>query len=60
MLMFYFDQNWLEAQKKLKDCENLLNGVMKEYYNMMNLRLENYISTPPPRNWDGVYVATTK
>ena len=43
MLTFYFDQNWLEAQKKLKDCENLLNGVMKEYYNMMNFALLFYL-----------------
>ncbi len=60
MLNSYFNQNWLEASKKLKECENLLNGVMKEYYNMMNVRLEKFLKNPPPKNWDGVFIATTK
>ena len=60
LLNFYFNKNWDEALKIIKNNENLLNGVMKEYYSIIKKRIMDFKNYPPPEIWDGVFVATTK
>jgi hypothetical protein len=33
---------------------------MNEYYDIMSKRINEFKKSPPPNNWDGVYVATSK
>ncbi len=60
LLNFYFNKNWDEALKIIKNNENLLKGVMKEYYSIIQKRIIDFKNYPPPEIWDGVFVATTK
>ena len=60
ILSCYFNKQWDEALKIIKNNENLLNRVMKEYYNIIEKRILNFKNYPPPELWDGVFVATTK
>jgi len=60
MLDDYRSQNFARA---IKSCTNLRTAFgenMKNYYEMMLERCEEYIKNPPPANWDGVYRATSK
>jgi adenylate cyclase len=60
MLDDYRSKNFSRA---ILTCEKLMtafNGQMKNYYSMMIERCEEYIKNPPPANWDGVYIATSK
>ncbi len=60
LLSYYFNKNWNEALKVIKNNENLLNGVMKEYYSIIEKRITEFKNYPPPDLWDGVFVATSK
>ena len=44
----------------MKSAKNLCNNLMSEYYDIMTERINEYKQKPPPKDWDGVYVATTK
>ena len=43
-----------------RTLENAFDGDMKEYYHMMMERVEEFRKNPPPKDWDGVYRATSK
>lgn len=60
MLEHYFAQRWSDALKSLEICENLMNGIMKEYYDLFKSRIHDFIINPPAKEWDGVYIATSK
>lgn len=60
LLSLYFNKQWDETLKIIKNNENLLNGTMKEYYSVIKDRIINFKNNPPPEVWDGVFVATTK
>ena len=60
MFKLYFDQKWEEVLNEIKNCKNLMNGIMSEYYDILKLRIEEFIQNPPGREWNGIYVATTK
>ena len=60
MLDFYRSQKFTQA---VDMCEKLIpafGGEMKNYYSMMIERSQEYIDNPPPKDWDGVYRATSK
>ena len=40
--------------------KTLCKNLMKDYYDMMSERINEYKKSPPPENWDGVFVATSK
>jgi adenylate cyclase len=48
------------ASRILKALIGSFGGRMDEYYKIMLCRCEQYINNPPPKDWDGVYRATTK
>ena len=33
---------------------------MKEYYNILTKRINDFKKHPLPSNWDGIYIATSK
>ena len=56
----YFGQKWEYCLSEMKSAKNLCNNLMSEYYDIMTERINEYKQKPPPKDWDGVYVATTK
>ena len=60
MLENYFKQDWDEAIKLMDTSKNLLNGMMKEYYKIMKERIDIFKKEPLSKDWDGVFVATSK
>ena len=60
MLESYFKQDWDEAIKLMDTSKNLLNGMMKEYYKIMKERIDIFKKEPLSKDWDGVFVATSK
>lgn len=52
---------WNRALGFAQAMENNWNGVLKSYYLMMQDRIKEIQQNPPkPRDWDGVYRATSK
>ena len=60
ILDYYFSQKWAEALNEMKLAKSLCKNVMSDYYDMMSERINEYQMSPPPENWDGVFVATSK
>ena len=60
VLDYYFSQKWAEALNEMKLAKSLCKNVMSDYYDMMSERINEYQMSPPPENWDGVFVATSK
>ena len=60
ILDYYFNQKWAEAINEMKLAKSLCKNVMSDYYDMMSERINEYQLSPPPENWDGVFVATSK
>ena len=56
----YFGQKWESCLDEMKSAKTLCNNLMSEYYNIMTIRINEFKQNPPPKDWDGVYVATTK
>jgi len=61
MLSDYRAQNWSAARKKLTDCRQLGGAFeLAGLYNLYEARIDAYEAAPPPSDWDGVFVATSK
>ena len=60
MLDDYRTMNFARAIGMCEKLQNSFSGQMKNYYDMMRERCEEYIRNPPPADWDGVYRATSK
>ena len=56
----YFKQDWNEAIKMMDTSKELLNGIMKEYYKILKVRIDIFKKETLPKDWDGVFVATSK
>ena len=52
----YKAKQWVKALKKL----NELDDTYKTLKNLYKERIASYKKSPPPKNWDGSYVATSK
>jgi len=59
-LVLYRNQHWDLALRWLNDLRVEFNGVMADYYAMMEKRIEVLREEGLPDDWDGVYRATTK
>jgi adenylate cyclase len=55
-LQYYRDMNWDKALEYIPYIEKAFNGDMKEYYQMMVERIEEYKKTPPGVYYDGEYI----
>ena len=60
ILEFYFNQKWKEALEEIVKAKTLCKNVMSDYYEMMSERINEFKVSPPPKEWDGVFIATTK
>jgi adenylate cyclase len=56
----YRYQNWDNALQYIKVLRNAFKGELTEYYGMMEERIEELRNADLPKNWDGVYRATSK
>ena len=59
-LIYYRMQEWDKLENYFNVLETAFNGEMKEYYQMMRERVEEYKTNPLPKDWDGVYRTNTK
>ena len=59
-LELYRQQHWIVALKFLNDLRNEFNGKLTEYYKMMERRIGKLEQESLPKDWDGVYRATSK
>ena len=59
-IYYYRNKQWSKCAEYYKILSTAFDGEMKEYYDMMMERIEEYKKTPPPQDWDGVFRANTK
>lgn len=59
-LAAYRAQDWDKAKQAMQKGQNLLNGVMHDYYAIFAERIEEFLESPLPKDWDGVYIAKSK
>lgn len=59
-IKLYRAQQWDRLPDYFRTLENAFDGDMKEYYQMMKERVEEYKKNPLPKDWDGVYRTNTK
>lgn len=59
LLSAYRGQDWDRADALIKECREL-GPEMDGYYDVIAERVGEFRANPPPKNWDGVYVATSK
>lgn len=60
MIVDFRAQRWDDAEEKMSSLEGRLNGAMDGFYAIYRGRIAEYRADPPPADWDGVFVATTK
>jgi adenylate cyclase len=58
-LTFYREGNWEIAKKFASDLKKCWQGELSDYYDSMISRIEEF-QVSPPKDWDGVYRATSK
>jgi len=59
-LQYYRNKQWSKCAEYYKVLSTAFDGEMKEYYDMMMERIEDYKKNPPPQNWDGVFRTNSK
>lgn len=59
-LKAYRSQEWDHAEEIADTCKGRLDGLMDEFYEIYRERIAEFRENPPPADWDGVYVATSK
>ncbi len=59
-LAAYRGMDWGQAEAALAECRALAPATLAGYYPIMAHRIEEFRREPPPSDWDGVYVATSK
>ncbi len=59
MITAYRSKQWDEAECLIEQCRKL-DGSLEVLYEMYEERLAEYRENPPPEEWDGVFVATSK
>lgn len=63
MLSAYRGQNWEEAARLIDAAENAAASAgldLSRLYALFRDRVSGFRADPPPPDWDGVFVATTK
>jgi adenylate cyclase len=59
-LELYRQQHWDMALKYASDLRDEFDGMLADYYDIMKQRIIELKETGMPKDWDGVYRATTK
>jgi len=62
ILSAYRTQQWTEARGHIRDCQAiaLAEWALTDLYELYEARISGFETTPPPKNWAGVYVADSK
>ena len=62
MLVAYRAQRWEEALTLINQCRELDTPKtrLRVFYDVYAERVDAYIANPPDKDWDGVFIATTK
>tara|TARA_R110000868_G_scaffold165328_1_gene398313 strand:- start:35582 stop:37897 length:2316 start_codon:yes stop_codon:yes gene_type:complete len=65
MIARYRDQDWDGAETLTHECRLIASDLMDQvdlttFYNMYRDRIAAFRNTPPPEDWDGVFIATSK
>jgi adenylate cyclase len=60
MLHHYRNADFTTAERMVRDCQRLASGNMADFYTLYLHRIKALKETPPPNDWDGVFVATSK
>ncbi len=62
MLSAYRARNWDEAENLIAKCQQASSDFAKlcDLYDLYTSRIALFKETPPPADWDGVFVATSK
>jgi adenylate cyclase len=60
MLSAYRAQNWDKCKAAINVCREASAGKIDGYYRLIELRVSDFITSPPPPDWDGVHVAESK
>jgi adenylate cyclase len=58
-LAAYRSKDWAGASRELAACHDLA-PELGELYDLFERRIADYMREPPPPEWDGVFVATSK
>jgi adenylate cyclase len=56
----YRNQDWDYAMEYIRSLENAFKGELRDYYMMMEERIAELRISKLPKDWDGVYRATSK
>ncbi len=65
-LVNYRTQKWDSSEADITACEKIVAGQaglaadLNGFYEVLRERIADFRANPPPANWDGVYVATSK
>ena len=57
---YYRAQKWHQLDNYFTILIPAFNGEMKEYYDMMMERIEDYKKNPLPKDWDGIFRTSVK
>ena len=57
LLAFYRERRWAEALAALSEARERAEGRLAAFYALYAERIARFEAEPPPREWDGVYVA---
>ncbi|MBP5856701.1 adenylate/guanylate cyclase domain-containing protein [Marivibrio halodurans] len=60
MLAAYRAKRFDEAEALIGRCEGQLDGVLDGFYAIYRERIAIFREEPPPEDWDGVFIATSK
>ena len=60
LLAAYRRQDWDAALSEIEACRPMAPAFMRGFYEVYAERVAEFRTDPPPADWDGVYVATTK
>ena len=61
MLAAYRGQRWREAREQIVRCRTAgARHGLNSLYDLYQQRIAEFEATPPPHDWDGVYVAISK
>jgi len=60
MLAAYRVREFAKVIEICKSCKGALDGYLDTFYDVYIDRAEDLIKSPPPEDWDGVFIATSK
>lgn len=60
MLDLYRKQKWVECKKTVRELQGKFDGQMDHYYELWLERIEEMKNARLPKDWDGVFRATSK